>query len=206
MPNATYARKRSRNFPRRRYSKYVTKNYLKAVVGEPEKKWFDVNGISTAVTNTGNLAQLNGIPPGTTSSNRVGNEVSNQSLFMRIDIARGAVDSLLRFVILWWYDGNAAAVPTITDILQTASYNSPLNKVNGMSFKVKYDCTYTLAAGQTQLQVDEIYRKLKAKSEYAPTLNTNTANTLYLLTISNQATVANQPTLTYYSRLNFMDL
>lgn len=209
MPNTTYARSQGRNrFSRRRYGRYVTKGYLKAVVGVPENKWLNVTQAPTAIPATGLNVQLNNIGTGTSQSSRIGNEVSNKTLHMRLDIARGAVDSLLRVIIYWYLDGSVA---TPESILEDVNYQSPLNKVNGKSFWVKFDKTYSIASGQTQLVVDEIWRKLKCKTEYStpgdqPNLPVTTANALYVLFISNQATVANQPILSFTNRLTFLDV
>lgn len=206
MPNTTYGRSMGRN-PRRRYhGKYVTKNYLKAIVGVPEVKWVNSVLPPTPVPDTGIIGNLNlGISPGTGESARIGNEVTNKSLHMRLDIARGAVDSLLRIIIFWYLDGIEISSPTPATILETVSYQSPLNKTNGKSFWVKFDKTYTIAAGQTQLQVDEIWRKLKCKTEYAESDNP-TNNSLHILYISNQSTTANQPIFSYTNRLNYLDV
>lgn len=226
MPNTTYGRSNGRNFRRRNHSRYVTKGYLKAVVGSPESRWMDFLIAPTPITSSGTIFNLNSpFPPTTTTPTTPlgglrGSEISNKSLHMRLSLRRQTVDSFLRIIIFWNLDG-LDSPPTVAPvgsgvvgweggILTTADYQSPLNKYNGKSFWVKFDKTYTLAAGQTQLQVDEIWRKLKCQTEYQPLQGTTGGdaqrNSLHLLAISDQVTAENQPTLEYYSRISYMDV
>lgn len=231
MPNTTYGRSNGRNFRRRNHSRYVTKGYLKAVVGAPESRWMDFLIAPTAITSSGTIFNLNTPFPAPTADATTplgtlrGTEISNKSLHMRLSLRRQAVDSFIRIIIFWNLDGMLAP-PTVapvnnggTDlvsggILTTADYQSPLNKYNGKSFWVKFDKTYTLAAGQTQLQVDEIWRKLKCQTEYSPAVISGgqisggpaQRNSLHLLAISDQVDAENQPTLEYYSRISYMDV
>ncbi len=206
MPNTTYARSQGRNrFSRRRYSKYVTKGYLKAIVGVPESKWLNTVYPPTPVLSTFSFTPLNALLQGTTQSTRIGNEVSNKSIHIRLDIARAAVDSLVRIILFWNLDGTQ---PTTNNLLETnTSYQAPLNKDYGKTFWVKFDKTYSIAAGQTQLVVDEVWRKLKCKTEYInDTSSDASANALYMGYISNQATAANQPILSFTARLTYLDV
>lgn len=206
MPNATYARSQGRNrFGRRYHGRFVTKNYLKAVIGVPEAKWLDTTKAPGPVGSSlvaANYQLLNAMPQGVGQNERVGNEISNKSLHIRLDIARAAVDSLLRIIIFWNIDG---AYPPSSILENQASYQSPLNKDLGKTFWVRFDRTYTIAAGQTQLVVDEIWRRFKCKTEYLEN-DAVSHNGLYIAYISNQTTVANQPILSYTARLNYMDV
>ncbi len=216
MPNVTYARTQGQNrFGRRRYSRYVTKGYLKAVVGVPESKYLDTV-VGSQVDTIPRITLLNAIAPGTTSNTRIGNQVSNKSLHIRLSLNRGNYDAYVRVIIFWWKDGVAG--PTAADILQDvsggiANYQSPLNKNNGKSFWVRFDRTYALAAGQTQLQVDEIWRRLKCQSEYN-TPETNTfpdANSLNIMFVASPRPLTPpnpvlDPTYNFYSRLTYLDV
>lgn len=207
MPNYTPRRAMGRShWGHRRGGRYVTKGYLKSVIGTPEVKFFDVTRPINPVTAAGLVLGLNdNVTAGVGPNSRIGTEVSNKSLHIRMSMARGAVDSFLRIIVFWYLDGSVGA-GTITNILQTAAYDSPLNKLNGKSFWVKYDCTFTLAAGQTQLQTEEIYRQLRCKTEYDNTTNIPLNNSLGILYISNQTVAANQPLLQLYSRLTYLDV
>lgn len=216
MPNVTYARSQGRNrFGRRRYGPLVTKGYLKSIIGVPESKWINTVVAPTAVPSTiptgppdAQNTCLNLISQGTTQSTRIGNEVSNRSLHVRLLLQRAAVDSVVRVIIFWCIDGYVASGALISNLLEDpSSWQSPLNKDYGKSFWVRFDRTYTLAAGQTQLQVEEVWRKLKCKTEYAlDTSNIPSHNALYMVAISNQTVLANQPLISYTARLNYMDL
>lgn len=215
MPNSTYARSQGRNhFGRRRHSKYITKGYLKAIIGVPETKWINTSVVPTAVPSvlspTTPLPQsiLNAVPVGTTQSTRIGSEITNKSLHIRLLLQRAAVDAVVRVIIFWSLDGEAAGTAATPQRLleDSTSYLSPLNKDYGKSFWVRFDKTYTLAAGQTALQVDEIWRKLKCKTEYDSETNVATCNSLFIVAISNQTVVANQPLISYTARLTYMDV
>lgn len=206
MPNSTYGRSQGKNMRRRSRTPFVTKRYLKQVIGTPETKWYNYTYASTAVTNAGQIVDLSGgITQGVGVSQRVGNEITNKSMHMRLDLTRAAVDSFVRIIIFWYLDGNLTP-PIVGNVLQTASYQSPLNKDFGKSVWVKFDKTYTLAAGQTQLQVDEIWRKLKCKTEFNSGTTFTNNNNLYLLAISNQSVLANQPLLSFTNRLTYLDV
>lgn len=232
MPDYSYARSQGRNrFGRRHHSKYVTKGYLKAVVGTPESKFIDTQLPLTQLTTptssgTPNVYPLNTLVQGTGQSQRIGNQVSNKSLHMRLELRRifgvGTVNSNLnqfvRVIIFWALDGtvgNAVTGPAITPQQQSvllledpSNYQSPLNKEYGKSFWVKFDRTYTLASGQSELQTDEIWRKVKCSSEYndaASSLVGTTRNALYVLFITSAPSAAQAPSVAFYSRLNYMD-
>lgn len=219
MPNYTYARSQGRNrIGRRRYGRYVTKNYLKAVIGTPEPKFIDYPLASFLASSTlaaSSTFLLNYIRLGTSDTGRIGNQITNKSLHVRLNMARpAALDAMVRVIIFWNMDAdNTPNTNLLQDNTAGNAYISPLNKDFGKSFWVRYDRTYTLAAGQTQLVVDEIWRKLKCVTEYTgdPTPEnpgaqpTITKNALYITFISNQVTSDNFPSCSMYARLNYMD-
>lgn len=204
MPNATYARTQGRNF-RSRASRYRP----------PEVKWFNIEvntpasvGNTLGATSTINRL-LNPIPQGVSQSQRIGDQVNNRSIHMRLLLERGAVDSVCRVILFWSLDGAfAAAGPIqITNLLENPlNWKSPLNKDYGKSFWVRYDKTYTLAAGQSALQVDEIFRSLKCVTEYQSDASTDPSqNALYIAFISNQLQIADQPLVSFTTRVNYTD-
>lgn len=218
MPNNTYARTQGRNrFSRRKYSRYVTKGYLRAVVGVPENKWVDIPTASYPIMSTPpQLLLLNPISEGTSPNERVGSTVSNKSLHLRLSLSRGQFDTFVRIIIFWWLDGTrtdpATPIPITPDmILETVNFQSPLNRANGKSFWVKFDRTYSLASGQSALQVDEIWRRLKCQSEYPvnepplPADNQPTSNSLHLLALSTIGSEEAAPILQFHSRLTYLD-
>lgn len=201
---STYGKSHGRTYRSHgRGSKYVTKGYLRAIVGSPETKWVNLSLARAPISTTFNPTLLNSVPQGTGQSQRIGDEVTNKSVQIRLDILRGAVDSFLRVILFWALDGSTA---TPSDILETQSYQSPLNKNQGKSFWVKFDKTYALAAGQSQAQVDEIWRQLKCKTEYEAGSIVINQNSLYLAFISDQATTANQPQVSFTSRVVYLDM
>ncbi len=214
MPNSTYARSQGRNrFGRRYHGRFVTKGYLKAIVGVPETKYLDTYVAPIAATSqigiapTATTFAINNIPSGTEPSQRIGEEVSNRSFHIRLNIQRAAVDSLVRVIIYWNKDGAAQAPSNLLENNTAGeAYQSPLNKNYGKSFWVRFDKTYSIAAGQTQLVVDEIWRRTKCKTEYNASAINITANQLLISFISNQTQPANQPLISFTSRVNYMDV
>lgn len=208
MPSYTHGRSQGRNPHRRYHGKYVTKGYLRAIVGTPESKWLNTTVTAASVLSApSSVYNLNFVPQGTDQSSRIGDEVTNKSIHMRLDLTRTAVDSIVRVIIFWFMDGTAEVTPTPATILETVDYRSPLNKNFGKSFWVKFDKTYTLTAGNLSIQVDEIWRRCKCKTEF----NTSaggliTANSLHMLVISNQTVLANQPLLSFTSRVTYLDV
>lgn len=199
MPDYTPGRSSGRNFSHYRMSRPKP----------PEQKWFNTTiapspVLASLATLPAPNSILNPIPQGVTQSSRIGNEVHNRSVHIRLLLQRAAVDAVVRIIIVWNLDGSVTNPNLLLE--DNTNFQSPLNKDYGKSFWVRFDKTYTLAAGQSQLQVDEIWRAVKCTTEYTDDgTTTPSANSLWLLAISNQATTANQPLLSYIARLTYTD-
>lgn len=216
MPNTTYARTQGHNrFGRRYHGRFVTKGYLKSIIGVPEIKWHNVSTTSPvpaiASVDTSTLETstyiLNTVGQGNGDSQRIGNEISNKSLHLRFDIRRAAVDSVVRVIVYWNRDGTEQpASDLLEDNTPGRAYRSPLNKNFGKTFWVRFDRTYSIAAGQTQLVVEELWRRFKCKTEFEDASTNCTANLLFISFISDQTDPANQPLISFTSRVNYMDV
>lgn len=216
MPNSTYAKSQTRQRRHHRSGPLVTKRYLRAIIGSPEKKWFNVNqgspngmGVSTI---TGDIYPLDQVAQGTGDNNRIGDTISLQSIQMRLDLARTTADGVLRVILFRWMQ---RATPTVANILEaplfaTQQYQQPINKNYGKSIKVLFDKTYTLATGQTQLQTDKIYRKAKYQTEF-DSGTAESMNGTYLLFIGSPINVASPtaaqfPVYSFTSRITYTDV
>lgn len=172
----------------------------------PEVKWYNTQIGAVAITqNSSTIYPLNGgITQGVGQSQRVGDLVQNKELLIRLDVTRVAVDSIVRVIVFWCKDG---ASPTGSDLLENAfSYLSPLNKNQSMTYWVEYDDSFTLLAQEKSIQLRHIYRKLRCKTQFESALTTINQNQLNIMFISNQSTVANQPTVNMISRITYTDL
>lgn len=221
MPNSTYARSMSHKRRQHYRTNLVTKGYLRAIVGNPEKKWFNTQLLPTSVPDTGIIQSLTDLTQGVGDSQRIGDTVTIHSNLNRLSIERGSVDAFLRVIMFRWQDQLVTTtppnIPTVDQILENnpdlvtpPSYQSPLNKNYGKSFKVMFDKTYTIAAGQSQLQVDKIYRSNRYQVEFTDLLigqgTVTTTNGTFLLYISNQSVEANQPLFSFIHRITYTDV
>lgn len=111
--------------------------------GRQELKVCDVAGANTVTLAAGAVTLLNGIAQGTDFTNRIGRKICMKSLLFRFHIYPNTAAShmqgnTVRLIIFIDLQANAAAAVT-TDLLQTASYDSPLNLNNRDRFKVIVD-------------------------------------------------------------------
>lgn len=179
----------------------IVKYYL-----NPEYKFLDNSG-QVNPSSTGQVISGNGlIAQGDTDITRDGNSIKVTSWLHRITLEKNASATSTRFRIILFSDvSSAGAVPAVTDLLQTASVISPLNRVNGSRFHVLQDKTCVLDTDTPQ-KVFEFYKKMQHHIKYLDgTANTTSLGqgSLYVLILSNEAT--NTPTMNYYSRMRFLD-
>lgn len=181
----------------------TVKKQVKQLQLDPELKYFDVSTSGT-ITSTGTLTALNGINQGTNPNDRVGDKLKTVSSFLRLamTVNATATTNFLRVIIFRDKQTNLS-VPGVTDVLQSASFMSPLNNSYSMRFKVYFDKTYAFDAESAGTQVDKIYRRMKFKTEYSTGSTGIRTNGLFILLISDQAT--NGPTVNYYHRLKYKD-
>lgn len=117
--------------------------------GRDELKFVDANvdGASPAV---GAVYLLNGITQGTDYNQRIGRKVQIKSVFCRwtinVNPAQLALQGdVVRLMIIYDAQANGVA-PAITDILQIAEFDSPMNLNNRDRFKVLHDKFHTMWA------------------------------------------------------------
>lgn len=169
-------------------------------------------------TTAGAVVLLNGIAQGTDYTNRIGRKVMLKSWLFRFGVlpknnVSAPYGDICRVILLYDCQTNAAS-PAVTDILNTADYNAPMNLNNRDRFKVLADkyvtigsfnyTTSILSAGSPVPKQTKIYKKLNHEEIFGGTGATiGSINTggLFVLFIS----VTGNTTYLYDSRVRFID-
>lgn len=213
MAYRRYGRKRFRGRGRRRRGGNSMWNLAKKAASgvvkyylNPEYKFLDYD-TGLTISNTGTvLSGVNLIATGDDSTNRDGNSIKITSWLLRWSCTINASATSTRFRIVIVTDtASHGAVPAVTDILESASTLSPLNKTNGSRFTPLYDRMFALDADDP-MKVGKIYKKMQHHIHY---LNNTAATTslgqgpIYVLAISSEAT--NVPSFSINNRFRFLD-
>lgn len=213
--------RRYRRKPKGKISK-VTKRYVKRVLDNArEDKYIDLSqtiALNTAATdNAGSIVLLSGCSQGTTFGTRVGETISAKFLEFRLDCyPNGAQTNATNLRIIVFQDRQirTSTLPTVSDVLETVTYNSPINHVaiNAKRFRILFDKDFELdpwASGsgvsttQSFQQIKKRY-KLGTRIVYSNSSTGTQRNNVYVLYISDKATAA-APAVNMYSRITFED-
>nr|WAE42885.1 MAG: capsid protein [Cressdnaviricota sp.] len=170
----------------------------------PEAKWLDTTLLPLTPTTTPTLTNLSLIVQGPGQNQRIGDAIRGDSQFYRMTLARGTVDCFVRVIHFIW---KADDMPTAGEILANpALVVSPLNRDYSKTYHVQRDDLYTLANGESQLQVKKEFWDNGRTIKYSADASTaQTMNQVYVLFMSDQAAGATAPALNYYHRFSFMD-
>lgn len=205
-------RRRYRRTPKYTYGGMARKiwrdvRWLKSVVNA-EFKYLDVNNSTTSST-TAAFVLLNGMQTGDTASTRDGQSIKMAKLFFQFtaSINASATTTVGRVILLVDYQPNAAAPPIGGLLSSTTNVLSPLALGNAYRFRILRDVKYQLSANGTQIFRRKFYLTLNEHTKYSTTnvgdISDILSNSLYLVHMSDQAT--NTPSISYYSRLRFVD-
>lgn len=222
MPYARrrYPRRRPRYTPRRRpvrraptraaiYGSAARQLYrdvskLKGLINV-EFKYVD-NASTINPGTTGTFVLLNGLATGDTASTRDGRQVRFKSIQhkMILNLNASASATTVRCIFLIDTQPNEAA-PAAADVLQSVGLVAPRNLDYRKRFVILKDQNYRVNTDMPERTVSW-YRNLDMKTVYddgGDTIASITTNSLYMLMLSDEA--ANTPTVTYYTRLRFID-
>lgn len=171
-----------------------------------EEKLFDVS-TGGSISNSGSIFNLSNIAEGSDYNNRDGLSILTQSLsFSSIfTINASAVNTFLR-IIIFRDNLQRGADPAVTDVLETASVQSPVVHFTASRFNILMDRTVDLAPTEKTLGHHRENFNINKHIYYSSTSGADASNyqgALFLLAISNEAT--NTPTLSFYTRLAFTD-
>lgn len=184
-----------------------------------ELKVIDSGTTAITVANTGGFTLMNGLSLGTDISNRVGRKIQIKSILSRLTTfplttASTATGDIARVIIFQDMQSNGAA-PSNTDLLQAASYASPLNLANRDRFKILMDKTFTtsatvyttgtLTAGDPRPTFKKWYKKCNMETIFNANNNGNitdiASGSLYMFAISSGGAIR----LEYNHRVRFLD-
>lgn len=181
-----------------------------------EHKQLDVSSLALSVVDgVGIQTQLTNLTQGDTNITREGNQITAESIYIKLmfHIAAAASSSQIRCLLVHDKQSNGAAFAT-TDLLESVtnirSLITPRNLDNIKRFQVLYDKIIVLnqnvASAISTTRFIKIYKKLGINLRYdgnAGDITDLTQSALSLLFISNEAT--NEPTVDVDSRIRFID-
>jgi len=189
--------------------------------GRGELKYVDTDDIPAAVAASGTVTLLNATASGTGITERVGRQITMTSYFGRFgyypsSTVSAPVGTIVRVMVIYDAQTNsAAAAPAVSDILQSTSWDSPMNLNNRERFKILLEfkvtigaTTYTtgaLTAGSPTPKVVEKFRKLNMVTTYSGVSATNAniaTGAVYLVEIAN---ANNTVTSDHYHRIRYTD-
>lgn len=184
------------------------------VYPKPELKYVDSAFPLANVTDTGNLTvPLNQMAQGTNGTQRIGLSTPIKSCTYRVDVRQAAttpLPSTVRIMLIWDKQPNQVQ-PAVTDVLQTANFNSYLNMANRERFVTLRNDYISLSPQGDQTVYIERFVKINMMAQYAegaipvqPAI-INTTGALFLLFISDQNAAASQPRVSSSARVRFMD-
>lgn len=179
--------------------------YLKGLVNS---EMFHIQNTQTgiAISNTGGLAHLTNIAQTDTDSGRTGNSILLRNLLFRVSITQHASASttFCRFMLIQDTQQIADTVPSISDVLETVHYLSPLKDGSVGRFKVMLNKVVSLDSASKKCYVNEFYKKLYLHVRYNGSNNTDQQkNAIYLILLSSETT--NTPTFAYETKLGYHD-
>lgn len=187
--------------------------------GRTELKFIDNNVGNTAVGSTGGVALLNGVQQGTDWNQRIGRIIQMKSILFRLTLAPNigvgqSVGDSVRILVIYDAQTNSVA-PAVTDVLQVAEYDSPMNLSNRDRFKVIMDKLVAMNAFNfsgaavvggcpINKQINK-YRKMNmevANSGVGATVGSIGTGGLFLLLIAKEN---NNTLVDYYIRIRYTD-
>lgn len=203
-------------------SRHVTKRSVKQMIkgellAKSEQKVQTTATLATALSSAGLVITLTQqISQGDTLSQRTGNQISLLGVETRFTLVNTnvALSPVLFRVLLFQDTQNLGVLPAVTDILQTASYDSFYNlqeQYQQKRFKILDDYMYSsCVGGSNQAWVHEVKlrtARLNTQVTYQGTANANAANgrnAIFALIISS-ATLAGQA-YDYNTLVRYTDL
>lgn len=183
--------------------------FVKSLVNV-EYKNIDASASTIAFSNAGALVNISKCAEGTEYNQRVGRSIKLKSVLVRMTLQINAAATVpCRGRVMLFIDTqNLGAIPSTTDVLNTADTLSPLdiNGTAGNRFKVLYDRTYTFTVGNNTACAPKVYKKLHNHAKFKGSTGNDSdclEGQVYLLFITDVAT--NVPTYSYNSRVRFLD-
>lgn len=221
----TLNRGRGSRYGRRSYQDYFQNQNLRMdpVYPRPEVKALDTqfgtlanpNSIPVTGTNAGTFFTLNTMANSPALGGRLGNQVSTKSVYYQyvLNFGTGPVPNAIRHLLIWDKQPNGNT-PTISDVLaanQTASNSDyitvPMNLSNRDRFVILADERTTLSPNGDQIRIITGFRKINQRTDFGPSTVQSVPITgaLLLAFVSDETTLANEPTVYGTWRVRFID-
>lgn len=171
-----------------------------------EHKFTQVS-VSESVASAGTIHFLTGIAQGVTQNQRTGNKVKANDIYVRGYLRINGTNNAFVRIVLVNDKSSQGTVPVITDILEAATVNSPLNIENCPSrFKILYDKVQNVESSLKQQQFVKIYRRLNYHSTFGGTDATQASaenGHLYIFALTNVGSTF--PSWDFSTKYNYID-
>ncbi len=177
-----------------------------------EIKNFDVTQTAIALGTSPDIVQLSNIPSGDTTNSRDGSQCKMVGLELNFHLQQNSsaiAATFIRLMVVLDKQTNQA-IYDIADLLEDTSVNdiitSPRNLDNKNRFVILYDRIFVLSKGGTNGAVVRKYIKKEVLLRYdasTPSIADLTQNSLSFVQFNSEGT--NVPSITFFSRLRFID-
>lgn len=184
-----------------------------AAVVNTEYKHFDKT-TSLSPNTSGLVYHLTNIPQGDDDNQRNGRSIRTKSLYIRGEFKMSNSTPITSYVsnyyrlLLVMDRENKGTLPTVSDILETTSWNSPLKMDNSRQWVVLKDKLITLDNAKGRSKVFKYFKPLDTHIKYQGTgaaQADSRNNQLFLVAISNESNPDVLPIFEFYSRLRYID-
>jgi hypothetical protein len=128
---------------RKRHSR---ERIARRLIADEQHTWA-TNVSSTVITTAGNVYDFGQVPQGNTTNARIGNRIWLEKIQVRLGTiveSSSNQTNFIRCVIFLDRRCNGSA-PAVTDVLDSALYDAPLNHANRERFQCLYDSTWPLS-------------------------------------------------------------
>lgn len=182
-------------------------NFMKNQINS-EYKYIDTVTTLSSVVNTGTVTYLSGIAQGVTDITRVGNKILIKDILVRLQLEINSTPANATTRIIFFASRQVNGVlPTIAEVLQSASQLSPLNRDNTKQYVILKDYLLSnITNTETDKLVKKFYKIVNWHAFYDGTsavIGDAEENHLFFLAISDVAT--NGPELVVDARIKFYD-
>lgn len=187
-------------------AKMAYKAYKKVKnISYPELKRFDVPTFTVAPSfATPTISLVSNVAQGNDSNQRSGNHIFCKSYYLRWRLASTSPVGTSHRCLIVMDTQNNGTVPSITDILQTNNYLSPMNYDTSNRFKVLRDKLFLTSQGTTQDKMGKYYFKINKGIKYTgPSQNDIYKNQIFVVWLTDSAVGA--LSVQMFSRMGYND-
>jgi len=186
-------------------TKRQVRDMLRAVEGEKEQKYKDLDLIGTGVSDIGLVSDLTAIAQAVNVNSRVGDIVQISAIDFRMTLTIGDTTNVGRVIIFQWMPNT---IPVLGQILQNAGVNYVTSQYQGSTpelYCIMFDTGPFMLSGSYPIKcISQHLTNMKSKFiQFQPTLTTG-AGKLYAAFVTD-STVIPTPLMSFESRIWFTD-